>query len=733
MSRRGIALVTVLMATSVLTVLVTSLVVVSRTNLVSGEQYRRREVLLNAAYSGLDYARARLVQQAGWSMSGFNSSVTVNDANLRVVERGSDESSNQVDGTLQGSGAVFHLIVLNRLASTASTPAPGWSKTGVTVPPHCALVQVTSGYEGRTKTLEVLLTRGHLITRAVHAGLDFAANVPAGAPGLTFSSLLPRGNVLTAQRDIYLPDLSAARFSGGNGVVQSGEEVAVNSTVNFDSAGGFTPASVPALPVRLQGNAAALSAASTSLSAKVRMGTSSNPSFSPSKLRQPTEPLRQLAPGTYTFTGPDQVVYRDRAGNAQLYTGSIEDKVYLQDFRFIPHGNVEVPGNLTVDGMVARAGWVPNPPPATGGTVTTLEPTPTSISVGLGYNRDGVPLPSASHQDRLTVNGDLTVHGDLVGNGQIFVKRVGSEGGNLDVAGNSFLSSTRTDGIAVVAEKLAKFREVSSDFATMPAFMYPNDLKHYKTAIPSEYVSAAPSRPALDDFHRASLPERLALVGSVDEFGQPGLRNQPADSSSIAMSDFQALTGIPLNSYPVTLTGSPNPVNSTAQGAITAFVRQVTDSGRTPLTLGQYIRIREFVKSIEFGVPRTDLIDPGDPVFADATLNSFVGAQILNQVQTYDQDAKNEGQSLLDFMNSVDPAVYNGRLSELIFGGLLYSDGNIFTAVGRAFNLYGGMLSRGNIGFDHLMIGRFVYDPSLVEDQFDLEQLGLTPLLFWND
>lgn len=733
MRKKGVALITVLMAATVLAMLSASLVLVTRASLVSGEQVRRRQVILKCAYSGLDYARARLAQVQGWSKVPFGNATTLDDNHLRIQEQGNDEASNLVVGEDRQNGGHFRVRILNNLRGLAALDAPLWSRTKVKVAPHCAMVLVEADFEGSQRHIEAVLTKGSLLTNSLSAGDSVAANVTIGASAdvMQFSSSLPRGNVIKAKNKIVLPKITQVKFKGGNGAIQSGGNVAVNASVAFDSDGNFT---ITAAGTNLQGNATATAAASTQMQANIRTGSQSNQSFNPDKLVQPGAGPRQILPGTYTFVAPDQVTYKDENGVSG--DSDLTGKVALRDFRFIPLGNVEVVGNLTVEGMVPRATWVNLPGETPHWGPSELEST--IVSLGVGYDSDGIPKAAQDNKDRLTVNGELKVKGDLVGNGQIFVNKNNGQGGNLTVMGNSFTSSTRTDGMAVVTQGSAKFTELDSAAASLPAYMAPKDLPLFQSAILSEYLNAA-SATVFDQYHQSSTPDRLAMVGSTDHFGDPGLRNQPAGNGT--PKPLASYGGIPLHQLALSIHnpagGSPAFVPINAKDLVSRFIDDNTKDATgqaKPLTLGNYIRIREFLKSVDLGAPKVSLLDSYDPTYSEGT--QMVTAAILNQVQAYDQDARNNGKTLGDYMQNLavsggDP--YLGNFSELIFGGLLYAEGNLFTNINNTFNLYGAMIAKGNIGFNHLQKGRFVFDPSLVEEQFELSQLGLVPVFFWTE
>jgi hypothetical protein len=579
--------------------------------------------------------------------------------------------------------------------------------------------------------VEAVLVRGSLLTNSVSAGDSVAAQV-AGSGGedvMQFSSTQPRGNVVKAQNRVVFPKINEVKFHGGNGAIQSGGDVSVNATVTFNSQGDF---SVTGAGTDLRNNTAGRDAASAQMQAKIRTGSPSNQNFSPDQLVAPQAGRRSIPAGTYTFVSADQVEFRNEAG--QLADPGLSGKVELRDFRFIPLGDIEVPGNLTLNGMVPRSTWVGAPGPP---HFTTSAPEPTVISLGIGYNTNGIPKDAQDPKDRLTVNGDLKVTGDLTGNGQLFVQKNHGQGGNLHVMGNSFMSSTRTDGMAVVAEGTAKFSEVDTDAAALPVYMAPNDFSGFSQALLSEYNHPS-SAAVFNRFHQSTTTERMGMLGDPGQAGDAGLRNQPVGDG--LPKPLTSYGGVPLHQLNLSIydpSGGNATLDISARDLVSQYIdNQTHDAGGNAraLTLGGYLRLREFLKSVDLGAPKAELLDPNHPHYGEG--EEMVVASILNQVQAYDQDARNEGRNLRDYLdhlltNSINP--YQVSVQELIFGGLLYAEGNLFTAINNSFNLYGAMIAKGNIGFAHLQKGRFVFDPSVVEEQFELSKLGLVPAFFWTE
>jgi hypothetical protein len=75
----------------------------------------------------------------------------------------------------------------------------------------------------------------------------------------------------------------------------------------------------------------------------------------------------------------------------------------------------------------------------------------------------------------------------------------------------------------------------------------------------------------------------------------------------------------------------------------------------------------------------------------------------------------------------------NLAAQDVVFGGLLYSRGNLFTEIGSKFNLLGSLLADRSISFKNLSRGHLTFDPASFEDHFDLAKLGLGVAFYWTD
>ena len=141
---RGMALIIILICTSLLSMMMIAFVRVSQANY---SLARRSDSSLRATQyclSGLDYARNRLQHTRDWGHSPLGTRrLIVAEEFLRVSEEGASIEGNQVIGRLDGQDRErFEVHWLNNLSQKTSAPYPEFSRRRLDVPPKTALVVV---------------------------------------------------------------------------------------------------------------------------------------------------------------------------------------------------------------------------------------------------------------------------------------------------------------------------------------------------------------------------------------------------------------------------------------------------------------------------------------------------------------------------------------------------------------------------------------------------------------
>jgi len=742
---QGFALMVVLMAATVLAMLSTSLVSLNRSGFLSLSQYEQRAQAMQACYAGLDYARARLAQVPNWGVGAFGTNTTVLDNNeILVEEQGQLPNDNLVAGLIKLSGSSFSFQVCNNLSSAYSAPAPTFSQSKMNLTPRSALVAVEGRCGNAQRRIEVLLVRKTGVGGAIYAGHDLAVKIPSGATGkvLTFSSTVPKSNLVKVNATARLPDPTKMEFrsSGGRGRLQSGGDTIVNSTFDFAN-GQVVNISDPG--EGLSGNGALTSQVSSEIKATVTPSSPpAPPKFRPDQLKQPASAPPSLPGGHYHFVDHETVSYKATpTSNPVTYTKYIlvnGARVDLSEYRFMPQGNLSVSGNLRLSGEANETVYNSN------GLPISQQIRDVPVTLAVGYDKLGLPLSYSAlggystTKSRLTVVGNVRVDGDLVGSGQIFVqKNTSGTGGNIEVIGNSFLSATRTDGMALVAEGSVEFKEVETTTSTQLFAMLPSEFPLYADAVDpiSDYPQAIQ-----DTFNNWRGTGNIGdAVGNSDTVGGGTLRSARISTAAYASVLDQMLPSgqtpggknlntlfVPMN-LPAPTGGGYILQGLTAREAIDNFMLQVQSSGG--MTLGLHTRLREFIKSLDRTNPDGGMINLANPTEFDS-YNDTIKTLVANQMSAYNQDARTAGKHLLGYLAGPNPYQESQR-RDFIFGGLLYAYDNVYTRLASRFNLLGSMISEKTMGFDNLRAGTIVYDPNSFEDQFDIAKLGLGPAFFW--
>ncbi len=748
--RRGIALVTIMLTLVVLTMLATSFVQLSRNGMISSRQYHLRVQAQQACECGIDYARAKLAQVHGWADSGWTGNPNFSVGDLQVTESGSGPDDNLAEGRLT-NGATFRLRAQSNLMGIGVVPPLAWSQSGINVPKRCALVRVEGEYKGVRREVEVVLARRSNVSGAIYAGQNFAVTTPGGDDALRFSSTVAHGNRLKVEGNVFFPDQEVVLFdeSGGRGRVQSGQDTHVNSTVSFNPAAGtITSAS----GTSLHSNSVLKGQVSTTIQASIQTHeATAAPKFHPNQLvSSGAGSIPQIPPGHYHFEGPNNVTYT--APDGTVDTGIVDAipgvPVSFSNYRFLPIGEAEVVGDLTITGELRRQLYNSD------GSLGAVETTSFPVSLGVGYNTNGIPLSAQqTPNNRLTVHGNVSIEGDLIGSGQLRVEKDAGQGGQLTLLGNSRLSATRTDGLALTTEGSVQFKEVSSDVDLTSFAMGVSDFTFFNQAAdnfssmasfvapewPSGSVNVDPSS-ALDDWRTLTSGAKGGVVGDSDEFGDR-LRSSPITVTG----GYDNFVKASLLSAGNTTHGQPflgrlfefpapdgTTIMKTGNEILGAFTSNLQEGEiGAGLTLGKHIRLREFIKSVDRGQPDLALVNLWNRTQFDMK-NDEIRALVANQVSAYDQDARVAGKSLSQYFNETNPYQESMR-QDFFFGGILHAAENLYARLNGPFVLLGAMMAEGDIGFDQMVKGDIVFDPSSFEDQFDLAKMGLRIAFYWSN
>ncbi len=736
----GIALIFVLLLAVVVSMLALAMLQLSGNSKYSHLQHESRTRALQACYSGLDYAKSRLKEDQLWGSTVFDGSKDINLAGLVVNETGTTVENNVVRGKQLDDGQSFEVQVRSNLTGYVTLKAPNlpiWSDSQIEIPSKTALIRVTGHCGAAVRHMEVLVARSAWNPGSIYAGQDLYFEPLSTAGKFSLGARLPKANRARVTGNVYLPNSGQFEFNGSRGTIQSGLTTYVNSSPTFDPGTGAVTGAGSSQ--NLQGAPALLAATQLAIQGRIELNAPPPPAqFSIDSLKSPSTTAKSLLPGQYFIQdGGDSVkFFPEGGGSAQFYTGAIDQGsgsvATVKNYQFSPTGPVTVAGNFTL------------------ATAPNADETTFPATLALGYDENNFPIADSRFENRLEVKGNLTVAGDLAGSGQLLVKKNGSDGGALSVRGNSYLSTTRTTGMAISAEKSIHIQDVSTASDRQPFAMSGIDLGPFKSAT----VEVAPNTDngrTLDRIQSATTQQLRDLAGQQDFSDVPNPPNPTLREAKIGstpiLADIVAAGGaldVRLNSLgPITL-GDGSSI--TGQALIGRFITESnTESSTNPgFTLGHHLRLREFIKSVmkEPAAVDTRFVDRTDPNYrTDATgQNSspdrLIEALAINQMITYDQDARAKGKKLRDYLSNLNSA---GEYLEVdrrktVLGGLMHSMEHIWLDCPKGLSVLGMVLSQnGTVHISSANPVEITNDPGAIDDHLDLSKVGFDNLFFWAD
>lgn len=752
--RHGVALITVLLLALVCTMLAGSLLNITRTSRFAHLHQESWTKALNAANSGLDYAKSRLM--ADQLLATSSSSFSVSNGGLSVVESGSDAETFRIVGTQADLDQSFEVRVYNNFTGITDQNPPSWSKSGIQVPPRRVLMRVRGTCGTTTRSFEVLLAKATVGVAALHAGKDVSLenSQPSG-----IDATYPKGKTLLATRDIYIAGTDHNRFQTSPGRVRAGHDVVVNTTTaTMNSAGDISGSGIS-----LGANLGQVPAVEDDLNGKVEMGTAPASSrFNEDKLQSPggSSLTGDLNPGTYKFVTHSQVEFTDSSGQKHTYNNIIPTSgqayVKIRDYELQAVGHVKVAGNLDVSGTETIVDFPEDQfgnhiSDGNGGFVSTQKTVDYPVTVTVGLDASGYPALKKPYEHRLEVVGNLTVAGDISGAGQVIVRESAAGAGELHVQGNSALSASRTHGMVITAQNGVHFTDVPNNAAEIPAAMTAADTIAF-SLVPSTLPPASANGKILDKLATANSSDLETLAGGDDDYdkGNPSnnetLRRVPLPTSNY-FQDGLAIYGITPTLKAKSLTGglhldtvlldAPTSSRSTQITGSALMIEYLTYcNANGGMTLGRHLRMREFVKSFRRGEPDASWINYQDTGNGFADHGSDVRRLAILELYAFRQDAMLRKQNLRQYLTSLNVGTVayqeTNRLRSL-FGGLIYSPNSVSLLSQAGVDMHGMVISQSGSIQVRGPSTNLLFDPTIIEDQLDLAKVGFTQLFYWSD
>jgi hypothetical protein len=444
--------------------------------------------------------------------------------------------------------------------------------------------------------------------------------------------------------------------------------------------------------------------------------------------------VKNLPGGKYVFTGPGQLAYfSNPAANPAVdppdrsYTGAIYDNgassgppgseaVVLNDFHFVPRGQLESAGSVVLD---STRNWL----------------TP---QLSLGYSEQASMTRATDPLSSWKVNGDVTIKGNVAGNGALIAK--GS--GVIEIQGKTQLAQSPDSGVALYADQSIRMRPPSPALVARSDIFDKNDFLFMKQALASNLVSGTLSigQPqSLTEWHQPypgyTVDARQRLkVGGDDQLFAAGLGSSPViRDQGILHGDYVRDILPNLTGYASGTTPLGRPLSSGEQAALATFLDQCSKEGGSvvnpggAVTLGRHIRIKEFLRSC-------DQQPGGDgnwlTIWPSGQYNDRVRAIALNMTESLFEEAEKSGRtSLYQVAADIYDSWGDKDLPDVDLRGIVYSGGNFFASTSRSFKLWGAIATHsGSAILDGVHKGRFHFDSDIMEKLLDLNKVPLIPV-----
>lgn len=794
--RLGIALFLTLLTCTVLLLLVGAFFQVNRNQLQLRRNDSRAQKAQQAALSGLEYARMRLEVNRRWGTPDSTTDRTIHSPGLTIYEEdhfGSGpsptfccvgvlddgESHFQINlvtpGTvLPTSGFPQSRVSDSDIAAHREGPLSRWGRVTLPSPDISLNYLIGSGFEapllasqGRAPFRSVRSATAMLQIRGFCAGTVRTLDISLAAERPTDSAMHAGGNLaidVDGRWNLWSLNTNKNRIEAGSGILLKGSQ-ADRPSLSFWSPNGDAASSgqiqvsdgLAEIRDQDDGSLAIVPRGTPQNIDVARAGAYSGGTYRPSvgvssvndltpgqvetQLHNPGYQTVSLTGGSYELTAPNTLkgpggqVYVDKIQqNGQVVARIEKSKVIFSKglhVNFSGPTTIEAPIQMGYDTSVANQAWLP-------------------------ANSDGTFL-KVDH-------GNLEVKGAISGAGSVMATGNATDQGSVLMMGRSQLASEPDSAVTIYAERNIK---MSAPDPTTARF-FSTDL----SAIAQGLESYAQAHTRYDDGDvvfdpwkdgRAPINEFANLGPDQDNLTQGGETPVPdteVSSSTIKtspISQSSAVKAALIDQFTV-LNDPDEDYRNAAQAEFDRFYSQLTAQGG--LTVGRYLRMREFLREMEMArrsgdpMPSSDLNNPTHSLWADpAQMNEVLNDQLKAEISYFHRKANimgHNGQSMKrlneDTMHS---SPTNNPLTSIMdsrdakWTGLLYARGSIVVDTGRAgpndsvlkgaLDVRGSMIARYDMAVANVTGITTVYDPYYLRALSEFHYAGLRATKLWTD
>ena len=715
---RGVALISVLMLMVLLAALGSAFIGVNRTNLTLMSNADRYAEVYQACVSGVDYLWYRIENDRNFGKTAFSGATTeVYPSSNPIVEvtmrgRAGDPLQNSIEGKLLATGQEFRLQFVNNLNNTATA-----GRGGLIAPPDSVRVWSLSDVGSVTRQLDTVLRVAPLVSSTVVAGGMLSMDLDAGSnadAGWWLETKDPSRNRIRANGDIYVPNCFddpvtprvnfvapkglENRLKDPYGAIEGHQEIFMENTNGRRK--GYRLSAQDAVRDQAGENSKGAFLPNS--------GEATVPELSPASLRSDATTSVNLNPGTYEFRTEGTVhklVHIASDGTSSVLRSYDQSKRLSSRVQNLttPFGET-----IAVVNLATRKFRIP------ANTQVTSHGSLTFSGDSLGVPQ--VLLGSADQMGYLSVtSGDMVVEGSIVGMGAVV-----AESGSIEIQAKSTLSTTPDNGVALFANESVRLDRPGAGAGDG----LPVDWDAFNEALGA-------SR-SLDDWYRLDegdqereaedFSERTVVgegddfdlywLGLVEEFGE-------ADGRAIAAKNDWLREG---RTIPSDDPDEPP--------------REIEGGGG--ITMERYIGLREYMRSLEKGVP--------DPKWLDTRRRRReIRDKLVDQIGFYQELAgktwvqkgpehvESYWNKLSGYFRGDNPFRVPYR-PDMAFKGLVYARDFEFNAYDKGIEIEGAIVTEGDLRIRNALGARFVYNPELLKklatDQSSTT-IGLEQI-FWN-
>ncbi len=776
LSRRGMALVSVLLVTVVLLGLAGAFFVAHKSDLALMVSGGYREQTKNACLSLADFVQYKLQNDRKFGLAPFP--LEDPEATPEAFPAGADEPlllvsyygvkatgsptapvRNFMKGTMPESGVEFEIEILNNI--------DGWAPLGVTArrvtPPRSCRAWITSRRSSVVQNIDFIVKRSPFTNASMVAGEDITVQLTDSDNGAWWlGARQPSGNAVRAGGHISGPEVGSRENASVRFTPPPGLEALLEPPYGVLQGDSLTM-QYDGLPTNMAAGSQKLRDAEGNIDGVLSPGGGNLkvPELNRDDLSGPARKVR-MPNGELVFrstTGDQGQTVHVLEGDGRVLA-SYDPLAGNANKRFYAFTDTSAEGSAVIDLEARVMAVAENTELQVGDRAFRLR------SVNASGMADSARQPTlylGSADKGAAVDAyDIDIDGSVGGRGAL------KSQGNLKIAAKSYLSTTPDFGIALHAQEdivLTKPGNSSKDGLAVDWVAFAAGYDKGSTATNLNLDRWARLGEAARTSQAASFQDRsLAGSGNADEFDAiwNGLTADfPADSAALAARNEWLRDAVPAvmgpdpswtPAPPPAPTAPPTPADPTdptapVTGAPTDPADPPYDPGTAPIielepgipagpgiSVEKYVRLREYLRTVKAGQPDPTWLNSSDPAI-QAQRSRDITNLVRDQLSAYQMAAGQtsrevNGEVVLDWNTLGDyfkPTNGNPYLAsytpDMVFRGLIYAGRDfIFDTERKGVYVEGALVAKRDVQIKNATGANFVYNSELLENLFATDE-----------